>query len=621
MGLKTKITLVFITIALVIVVLLAASSLATFRQFSLSTAQERARVAAEIVRLYLTESMVHGTIQHREAFFKRLQSVEGLQSARVVRSPSVVKQHGQGLAGESDTDEIEEQVLQSSQPFYGLVNHQGMQMFRATIPYLAMAESTPNCLQCHDVKPGSALGAVTLYISIDKQKQTGITSAAVMTVLLLIFTLIAVLFARRMITPLLELASDIQLVVSNARQGDFSTRLKSQGEDELGQIGRDLNGHLDYMEEGLNTISNQVADLMRYERRAGGDVFSNTLSMVKSLVDASHYKQAIEEDETAEEVYGRLIKIFNEHFGLEYFSIYEMDATNNRLQSVSATCDNGGQCSWCDPDIMVRADTCRARRTGRLVNDIENPGICTAFRPVVKEGQVWRHVCIPIIQSGSVGAVVQLISREERLEQLKEALPYIQVFLRETAPVLEAKRLTAHLRESALSDAMTGLHNRRFLEEYIDTLASYTERHKTSFSVLMLDLDYFKKVNDTYGHEAGDEVLRQVAKVIKQQLRSSDIIVRYGGEEFLAVIRDSQKGTGSAVAEKIRSAVADLKIQLPGALLQKTISIGVAEYPDDSSSVWQVIKYADVALYQAKENGRNQVVSFTAEMWHDQEEF
>ncbi|MDP1957614.1 MAG: GGDEF domain-containing protein, partial [Rhodocyclaceae bacterium] len=187
--------------------------------------------------------------------------------------------------------------------------------------------------------------------------------------------------------------------------------------------------------------------------------------------------------------------------------------------------------------------------------------------------------------------------------------------LREAGPVLEAKRLMEHLRENSLRDAMTGLYNRRFLEEYIGTLVSGTQRRKSSIAVLMLDLDFFKQVNDTHGHEVGDKVLKTLADVLLRNVRSSDIAVRYGGEEFLLALMDTGAEGAMKVAEKIRAEVAATKVPVAGGMLQKTISIGVAEFPGDSDTFWQIVKFADVALYAAKAGGRNRVVRFTPEMW------
>jgi diguanylate cyclase (GGDEF)-like protein len=177
------------------------------------------------------------------------------------------------------------------------------------------------------------------------------------------------------------------------------------------------------------------------------------------------------------------------------------------------------------------------------------------------------------------------------------------------------------LKESTLRDPMTGLHNRRFLEEYVDTLIASARRKQSHLSILMLDLDYFKMVNDTYGHDAGDAVLKAVAQVLKQSVRASDLVIRYGGEEFLILLQDASGAAAEQVAEGIRQAVEKLRVSVGGVSLQKTISIGLADYPDDSDTFWQTVKFADVALYRAKESGRNRVLRFSPDMWTDKHEY
>ncbi|MDZ4183747.1 MAG: GGDEF domain-containing protein, partial [Desulfuromonadales bacterium] len=137
----------------------------------------------------------------------------------------------------------------------------------------------------------------------------------------------------------------------------------------------------------------------------------------------------------------------------------------------------------------------------------------------------------------------------------------------------------------------------------------------TSIGLLMCDLDFFKQVNDQYGHETGDLLLVETAKALLHTVRESDYVIRFGGEEFLVLLIDVELGEADVVAEKIRQVVAAVGVQTPSGPLSKTISIGVSVFPADGESLWQTIKFADVALYKAKDAGRNQVVHFLPEMW------
>ena len=134
---------------------------------------------------------------------------------------------------------------------------------------------------------------------------------------------------------------------------------------------------------------------------------------------------------------------------------------------------------------------------------------------------------------------------------------------------------------------------------------------------MMLDIDHFKQVNDTYGHEAGDIVLKEIARILQTSVRSSDLVIRYGGEEFMLILMDAKGENGEWVAEKIRTNIESQRIALPAGKLQRTVSIGVADFPADSDDFWQCVKYADTALYSAKGAGRNRVERYFTEMWDE----
>ena len=233
----------------------------------------------------------------------------------------------------------------------------------------------------------------------------------------------------------------------------------------------------------------------------------------------------------------------------------------------------------------------------------------------------WEHENITLNKQAwelvlsKVGSIFQIVYEPEMEEFIELLIPYIKGYLDESAPVLEARTYMDLLKEQSIMDPLTGLSNRRFLEEPINTITAQTKRRNTKLGILAIDVDYFKQVNDVYGHDAGDKVLVEVAKTIKSSIRESDIAVRYGGEEFLVLLMDVQPGYSVHVAEKIRTAVEGKVIDVGTAELKKTVSIGVSEFPVDSDKIWQCIKFADVALYRAKEEGRNRVVRFTEDMW------
>ncbi|MCC7348026.1 MAG: PleD family two-component system response regulator, partial [Variibacter sp.] len=168
--------------------------------------------------------------------------------------------------------------------------------------------------------------------------------------------------------------------------------------------------------------------------------------------------------------------------------------------------------------------------------------------------------------------------------------------------------------EMAVTDALTGLHNRRYMETHLTSLVDQAVSRGKPLSVLVLDIDYFKSINDTYGHDAGDDVLREFALRVRKSIRGIDLACRYGGEEFVIVMPETDMAVASLVAERLRRRVAGepFPIDHAGRSIQVTISIGIAGLGGVSDNAASVLKRADQALYRAKRDGRNRVAADAA---------
>lgn len=173
----------------------------------------------------------------------------------------------------------------------------------------------------------------------------------------------------------------------------------------------------------------------------------------------------------------------------------------------------------------------------------------------------------------------------------------------------ELARANERLEKLALTDPLTGLPNRRYLEQALAFEVTRQKRQRRPFSLLMVDVDHFKHYNDTHGHPAGDEVLRQLGAVLQQSLRASDVVARVGGEEFVVMLLDTELPFARSAAEKVRSAVTEHDFphgsQQPGGRL--TISLGIASFPRHGADADEVIAAADRSLYMSKARGRNRV--------------
>jgi diguanylate cyclase (GGDEF)-like protein/PAS domain S-box-containing protein len=189
-------------------------------------------------------------------------------------------------------------------------------------------------------------------------------------------------------------------------------------------------------------------------------------------------------------------------------------------------------------------------------------------------------------------------------QNLRRAMDRLQTQL------IEIGTLQSKLREQAIRDALTNVFNRRYLEDTLERELARAERESYPLCLIMMDLDYFKDVNDTYGHEAGDVVLKALAEMVMRQSRQGDFVCRYGGEEFVLVMPNIGIETARQRAEELHQTVNSLNIPYSNFNLTTTISMGVAAYPEHGKSKEELLRAADRAMYIAKNTGRNRVVVY-----------
>jgi diguanylate cyclase (GGDEF)-like protein len=211
-------------------------------------------------------------------------------------------------------------------------------------------------------------------------------------------------------------------------------------------------------------------------------------------------------------------------------------------------------------------------------------------------------------QGETLGA---LVLREPcgQTDHLKVASPLATAVGEQISLVMANLSLRISLREQAIRDPLTGLYNRRYLEETLDREVRRAARDRAPLSVVMLDIDHFKKYNDTYGHDGGDAVLCNLAAFLRSEIRAVDIACRFGGEEFTLILPDADADNVLRKLENIRLKAKELVIRHQGRSLPTvTLSMGVAAFPQHGLTGEELLRTADAALYQAKANGRDRVV-------------
>lgn len=230
-----------------------------------------------------------------------------------------------------------------------------------------------------------------------------------------------------------------------------------------------------------------------------------------------------------------------------------------------------------------------------------------------------RRVLSPLLLStrhmvelmrGRLNQQLPAVQRSDEIGELQSAMHALQASLQRTQALeVEREALITELRQLSHRDHLTGLMNRRAFDDLVPAQLAQAERHGWPLSLLLFDLDHFKRINDQHGHETGDLVLQHVAQLAQAQLRSGDLLARYGGEEFIALLPDCDDQAGQALAERLRQAIQQQPTNLPdGSLLNLSASFGLAAWPaGPQASLPDLFSRADAALYDAKAQGRNQV--------------
>lgn len=202
-------------------------------------------------------------------------------------------------------------------------------------------------------------------------------------------------------------------------------------------------------------------------------------------------------------------------------------------------------------------------------------------------------------------------ARNQQLRTIREDLRASERTL--SQQLSDITLLQAKLQEQASRDPLTGLYNRRFMDTIAGREIARCDRDNQYMAVMMIDVDHFKKVNDNHGHAGGDEVLKMLSALFLEKVRTTDVACRYGGEEFLLLLPGMTAEIAMLRANQWRSAFAERSVQFDGVAIQCTISVGVAIYPNHGESMDALTRCADLALYQAKKQGRNRVILFDSE--------
>jgi|GEM_PF-530093 len=612
MNAQKKTTILLSVIFFIIFLVMIINISFNFRNYGIKSVEDKALVISELIKHSLTSHMVNGTIDKRKFFLDQIKDSSHIKKLWLVRSPSLVKQYGEGFQNENAKDAIDNEVITTGKSKKVVSEDLFFNnTFRMTIPYQATADDEINCLKCHDAKVGDTLGAISIVIDINDIKSIGMRTVLDIALVAFAVLILIQLLTGKLLKPYMMIFESMRGVVTKANRGDYTGRVKEIGSKESIEVAKLINILMEKFENILDEIEKKIDIFLSHKKVSKSiDPLEDVKSTISQLSDIYKFRRTIEHDLTINDIYNRLITVFNVKLGIENFTIIECNTTQKSTKVIYSS--HNVHCS-------VEADGCRADRASVTVDSCQFKGICKSFKEQESEKEQ-LYTCLPYSISNDFDIIVSIISdNQEEYERIHTLIHFIDDYIDSAKTEFVSKKLMHQLQETSRRDPLTNLYNRKYLDEYIEEAMFEHDQNGVSYGILMADIDYFKMINDTYGHTVGDEALKIIARVLSDNITSKDLAVRYGGEEFIVVLYDCTRDRLSEVAQRIRTEFAKQKIKTStGTTFTKTISIGGALLPDDAPNFWKVIKLADVALYDAKNGGRDRVEIFNKDQQRDE---
>lgn len=335
-----------------------------------------------------------------------------------------------------------------------------------------------------------------------------------------------------------------------------------------------------------------------------GDALQESEALAGESKELSELGDSLQSCHTVEEAYRMSENALQRILGFRPGALFILNASRDLVESV-ATWNN---CVTTEP--VFHPDDCWGLRRGKSYG---GSGLSLPCAHLRVSGFV-DYLCVPLVAQGETLGLLYIEDKASRLTYSSEEVRSEQATLRRRANAVAERvslalanlKLRELLRNQSIRDPLTGLYNRRYLEESLNRELQRAKRAGRNLSLVMLDLDHFKHFNDTFGHQVGDVLLKEVAGVIKSRVRAGDLACRYGGEEFSLIIAEVDTEGAQKCSESIREATKHLSLHHRGQTLGTiTVSAGIATYPAHADNTEDLIRAADEALYRAKQAGRD----------------
>lgn len=395
--------------------------------------------------------------------------------------------------------------------------------------------------------------------------------------------------------------SKLKTAVERITQGDMDTPIAVKRADETGDLAKAFETMRVGMKDTLEKLQTEISD----RKASAGQLEQRTVEIMQLNELGSMLQTCL----NAEEVYETITRYAEKLFPDENGAVLQFRASRNLLEAVSL---------WDNSSSVNKAflpEECLALRLGRVhrIDDAGSGPLC----PHINHPESLRYsICIPMMAQGETIGVFHLegphadAGRAEgaRKQWTTEKQQFAVAVAEHVSLALSNMKLRETLHNLSIRDPLTGLFNRRYMEESLERELLKAKRYSRPLGVIMIDIDHFKRFNDMYGHEAGDQVLRELGVFLQNHIRLTDIPCRFGGEEFTLILPEADIVFTQQRAEQIRLGAAAIRVSIQGQTLAEiTISQGVAVFPGNGQTGEELLRAADEALYRAKQQGRNQV--------------
>jgi diguanylate cyclase (GGDEF)-like protein len=577
-SLRMKLLAVLIPL-LVVSILLAMVGLGKFLQdFFQQTAELETDQLGQAVKATLRQSML------RKPVLVVTDMLGDLQKAPNIRRVWIIDRIGR-IAHASDRDMVGKVMDKRADPACTACHANGdtpqtrtfFTRDEAGIPvirHVSLIQNERACWACHDSKV-RLNGILLLDESTETfhsafwtvERRLGATGGITLALLIAMSFVVTTLFVER---PVRRLTAGVRQLAT----GDLTVRVPARGRDELAELAGSFNQMAGDLNRSLAEIRSKNAEL---------SIVYFILERLTRTIDLGELREIILQ--TMVDVLGAdQVLLVSNPMGPDALEVILKTRDSSRVHRISAPTE--GQV------LLPEGFPSEAARRW-LRGELQEPF-------VTPERQV---VVIPV-QAHDERFALLLVKRGSPFKHSEANPELLDALAHHIGVAFE----NAHLYTLAITDELTKLYTVRHLRHQMENYISRYKRHEEMFGLLMLDLDHFKSINDTWGHPVGDDVLRRVAHILLQNVRTVDSAYRYGGEEFVVLLPEADPATTRLVAERVRQKIEGMEFSVDsGERIAVTASIGLAVYPDDGVSMPQLVAAADAALYVAKRGGRNRV--------------